>query len=93
MPRRESRRRARVLNPGENPGMTRRGKINGGHACAFADKSAPTRALLARAWRKVSLADAEVAFSPHVVDFQSTHGGPATRLDLFLDPNTKRVPL
>ena len=39
-----------------------------------------------------SLSDAEAAFIPHVVDFQSSHGGYETRLDLFLDPNTKRVP-
>lgn len=38
------------------------------------------------------LADAEAAFIPHVVDFQGIHGGYETRLDLFLDPNTKRVP-
>lgn len=36
--------------------------------------------------------DAEAAFIPHVVDFQGSHGGYETRLDLFLDPNTKRVP-
>lgn len=39
-----------------------------------------------------SLPDAEAALLPHVVDFQGSHDGPATRLDLFLDPNTKRVP-
>ena len=38
------------------------------------------------------LADAKAEFPLHLVDFQANHGDPATRLDLFLDLKTKRVP-